>query len=732
VLLAAIAVAGACTAYDDTPPDNGVEPGAGGSPDEPSPGKGGSAGKAGSLNLGEMNMGGCDPDAEDCGGGGSTGMEAVCSDGRHDPGEACDDGNVVSGDGCTATCAQVEAEYVCPTPGEACVSTQKCGDNKITSAESCDDGQGTPRDGDGCDATCQLEEGWACPIPGEPCMAAACGDGIVAGSEQCEDDDAVPASSDGCSATCQLEPGYACDPVGAACHKTVCNDGVKEGSEPCDDGDNIVGDGCTPLCQVEPACPNQGGTCSSRCGDGLILPTDDEDCDDGNTVDGDGCSATCSVEDGYMCAPVQGALPETIQIPFVFRDFVSIPASGTPQPRHPDFNGGCRGIVQEGMITDTLDLEGKPVNSGLCDLPLTCTVNNDYVNTGDFCYRRDDCAGMEPTGCLGMTHANHPIPGHLTEDPFKFWYRDTAGVNHTKVTAVTMFKNVQNVYTYNPGGLYPIDNFGWVASNEELPFNITGNPPLHNYGFTTEVRSWFQFNGGEVLTFSGDDDLWVFVNAKLALDIGGKHGQTNRTLTLNADGSGSCAPAADCVTDVRQLGITPGNVYEIVLFHAERQTAASNFSLSLSGFVERKSICQNVCGDGIVTAEEECDNGQENGQAEHNGCSIDCKRGPYCGDGVVDMPFEDCDDSVNLSQYGGCAPGCKAGPYCGDGAVQSQFEECDDGVFAGEYNGCSEGCVLGPRCGDEEVQEEQGESCDDGNRQNLDGCSSKCLIEEPE
>jgi fibro-slime domain-containing protein len=716
--------AGACSTYTADQPDGNGGSGAGSSNagNGGTISRGGGDGDPGSLDFGGTGDGGCDAGSSTCAV--DPGEEAFCSDGRQDPGEACDDGNAVSGDGCTATCAQVEGDFVCPTPGEPCVSTQKCGDKKITSAETCDDGQANPKDGDGCDASCQLEPGWICQSPGAPCQAATCGDGIIAGNEQCEDGNA--AANDGCSDACQIEDGFICPTPDAACKATVCNDGKREGSEACDDGNQIIGDGCTTLCQVEPSCAKTGGACSSRCGDGLLLPNDAEACDDGNTVDGDGCSATCTLEVGYACPVVNGALPETLQLPFVFRDFVSLPVAANTQPRHPDFNGGCRGLLQEGMVGGVLDAQGKPTNTGLCDLPAapTCTTTTAYVATGDFCARRDDCGGVAPTGCLGLTHGNHPLTSHPTEDPFKLWYRDTAGVNQTRVSAVTLFKNANDIYSYSAPatGLYPVDDFGWVEDNAELTYNG------HNYGFTTEVRYYFEFNGDETLTFAGDDDLWVFVNGRLALDMGGKHGSVTRTLVLNAGGSAGCAA---CTTTTRPVGITPGNVYEIALFHAERQTAASNFHLSLTGFVNQKSVCKTVCGDGIVIGDEECDDGTSNGDASYNGCTEQCKRGPYCGDGNVDSPDETCDDSVNASHYGGCAPGCQAGPYCGDGVVQSEFEECDDGALAGDYGGCASGCVLGPRCGDHVVQKAAGEGCDDGNRINLDGCSATCKIEQP-
>jgi hypothetical protein len=50
---------------------------------------------------------------------------------------------------------------------------------------------------------------------------------------------------------------------------------------------------------------------------------------------------------------------------------------------------------------------------------------------------------------------------------------------------------------------------------------------------------------------------------------------------------------------------------------------------------------------------------------------------------------EACDDGVNDGAYGGCAVDCKAlAPYCGDGVVQSDYEECDE---ADPTNGLHQG-----------------------------------------
>jgi fibro-slime domain-containing protein len=684
------------------------------------------------------------PQAGSSGSGGSGGVDTSgCGDGvvQATVGEMCDDGNNDAGDGCSADCATVETDFVCLKPGKPCESTVKCGDGKLGGAEICDDGN--TKAGDGCDKNCELEDGWMCPAAGEACQAAKCGDGIVAGVEQCEDDNATPANGDGCSDNCAIEPGYVCDQPGSPCRKAVCGDGVVEGGEPCDDGNQIVGDGCSPLCEAEPVCdkPSDADGCSSRCGDGLLLAGESEECDDGNKRDGDGCSADCLIEDGYECEEEAGTLPDALTIPFVFRDFVAIPSATTTMKRHPDFQAQCTSQLRVGMVNGTLDTEGKPVNSGDCNLAAACsvTVGPFTVSAADWCSPINQSCPPGTTNPCHELHANHPLATHPTDDPFKFWYRDTSDVNKTLVVPTTLTLT-NGAYRFESGALYPFDGAGWTASGDEATYQS------HNYGFTTEVRRWFSFNGGELLTFNGDDDVWVFVNGKLALDIGGVHETVVRTIRLNADGTVDCKekePGAagfdaltDCEVASRDLGLELGKVYEVVLFHAERHTKASNFRLALTGFVSAKSKCKEVCGDGTQTPGEQCDDGDQNDDGAYGGCTTACKLGPHCGDGVRQKAHEECDDGKNLTPYSpdgeGCAPGCKLPSSCGDGQVDSLFgEECDDGAKhnKGEYGGCNPDCTLGPRCGDGTVDAEEG--CDDHNAVSGDGCSSKCVIEIP-
>ena len=101
-----------------------------------------------------------------------------------------------------------------------------------------------------------------------------------------------------------------------------------------------------------------------------------------------------------------------------------------------------------------------------------------------------------------------------------------------------------------------------------------------NFYFTTEARYLFVYDGGtSTLSFYGDDDIWVFVNGMLALDLGGTHERLSGSVTISAATAGT-------------YGLTPGNIYEIAVFHAERSPRDSNYQLTLSRFSTALSACQ--------------------------------------------------------------------------------------------------------------------------------------------
>jgi cysteine-rich repeat protein len=93
----------------------------------------------------------------------------------------------------------------------------------------------------------------------------------------------------------------------------------------------------------------------------------------------------------------------------------------------------------------------------------------------------------------------------------------------------------------------------------------------------------------------------------------------------------------------------------VKVFHAERNPTGSSFKLTLSGFENSPTECTPICGDGIVSLGEQCDDGMNDGG--YGECEPGCKVGPRCGDGIV-QPGEDCDDG-NRADGDDCGSACR-------------------------------------------------------------------------
>ncbi len=226
----------------------------GGATGAPTSGEATSAGTGGSTSTGGGPGGSSEPPPP-----------GGCGDGVVDPGEECDDGNLIDTDTCTSTCEPAT-----------------CGDGFVQPGEGCDDGNLDANDA--CEPDCQL--------PG-------CGDGVVQGGEECDDGNMT--ETDGCTSLCKKpvcgdgfqQAGEQCDDGNGIttdacvnCKPAVCGDGaVFQGGEDCDDSNDVVTDACVN-CKA------------AKCGDGVVW-SGNEQCDGGGVANGSCAACKLSCNAGY-------------------------------------------------------------------------------------------------------------------------------------------------------------------------------------------------------------------------------------------------------------------------------------------------------------------------------------------------------------------------------------------------------------------------------------------------
>lgn len=117
---------------------------------------------------------------------------------------------------------------------------------------------------------------------------------------------------------------------------------------------------------------------------------------------------------------------------------------------------------------------------------------------------------------------------------------------------------------------YPIDGLGYdaILGDTTDKTNTSGNgvrPEHPNGSYTLRGEAQFVYQEDLYFEFSGDDDVYMYINGVLALDLGGAHGICTKRVNLKD-------VAAKC-------HLTPGEVATFTFFYMERNSDASNFKI---------------------------------------------------------------------------------------------------------------------------------------------------------
>ena len=147
---------------------------------------------------------------------------------------------------------------------------------------------------------------------------------------------------------------------------------------------------------------------------------------------------------------------------------------------------------------------------------------------------------------------------------FNDWYTDQPGINLRTVSPIVFQLDANGNYVFdaranNAPGFFPINDRLFGNENPSGQTSVNGN-------FTAEIHTTFTYHSGEKFSFAGDDDLWVFVNKHLAIDLGGVHGVGYGTINMD--------------TLASQLGLQLNTTYQFDMFYAERFLGGSNFYAS--------------------------------------------------------------------------------------------------------------------------------------------------------
>lgn len=167
--------------------------------------------------------------------------------------------------------------------------------------------------------------------------------------------------------------------------------------------------------------------------------------------------------------------------------------------------------------------------------------------------------------------------------------------------------------------------YGYFPFNED---SASRNAKTYDYGFGTKLEFQFKLNANgdvkssygpngnapTIFKFSGDDDVWVFIDGKLVLDLGGSHGQVQGAINFSSDLSGTAqypspvkgetvranVPAnsiwvsgtkatagTSTPYDLSSLNLQDGKKHTLTLYYMERGMWESNMMIQFNMSIEK-------------------------------------------------------------------------------------------------------------------------------------------------
>jgi fibro-slime domain-containing protein len=248
----------------------------------------------------------------------------------------------------------------------------------------------------------------------------------------------------------------------------------------------------------------------------------------------------------------QTIYPPTIKVAVTYYDYHSDGSC-------PDFNSGTNpAITLPGMVQPQLDADGLPVRT---DVLLYSWGLGKWFRPWPQSQRGQGSDFQRPV----YTNGGRVLSGVNTVS------YDTSYKNFVIQDSLTfnLVDNVNGVYQFQSATFFPLDGRGFGADNPTINWNgqpLDRNTNKHNYSFALHLKKSFEVRRGLTFSFTGDDDLWVFINRQLVLDLGGIHTPVTGSFSLDALMPG--------------LGLSEGDSAIIDVFYCERQAEGSDILIT--------------------------------------------------------------------------------------------------------------------------------------------------------
>ena len=260
-------------------------------------------------------------------------------------------------------------------------------------------------------------------------------------------------------------------------------------------------------------------------------------------------------------------LPDVISLVGTVRDFRASNQLGG----HPDFEK-ITGAPTVDLVDYDLDPDGKPKFADqygqALDEPYLDALGRP-IRPEFYDQSLGDVEGE-------LNNSNKEMLTSLAD--FAVWFRDTPGINYSFPVRLNFVLQPDDTYIFDSetdpkyqalGGFFPIN--GMLFGTYPGPWK-SGEPAIPtNYHFTFEIEGSFvyQQGAGHVFTFRGDDDVWVFIDGKLVIDLGGVHGAREQSIALD-----------------RLSWLVDGEEYVLKFFYAERHTNSANCRIQTNFLIQ--------------------------------------------------------------------------------------------------------------------------------------------------